>query len=92
MYIDNPLPNITHKRTLMYILGINFVIIKNMVHVNVVHVIVEFKWNVSPKKERVKKNLEREQASKEWEKRPHIIYTPIIFCIILFYRRINDSL
>ena len=28
-------------------------------------------------KERVKKNLEREQARKEWEKRPHIIYTPM---------------
>ena len=28
-------------------------------------------------KERTKKNLEREQARKEWEMRPHIIYTPM---------------
>lgn len=28
-------------------------------------------------KERVKKNLEREQARKDWEMRPHIIYTPM---------------
>lgn len=29
---------------------------KNIVHVNVVHVIVEFKWNVSPKNDLTKKN------------------------------------
>ena len=28
-------------------------------------------------KERTKKNLERERARKEWEMRPHIIYTPM---------------
>lgn len=28
-------------------------------------------------KERTKKRLEREQARKEWEMRPHIIYTPM---------------
>ena len=42
-------------------LGISDVIIKNIVHVNVVHAIVEFKWNVSPrnvltKKKPIKKN------------------------------------
>lgn len=36
-------------------LGIRYVITKNIVHVNVVHVIVEFKWNVSPRKVLTKK-------------------------------------
>ena len=37
-------------------LGINHVTRKNKVQVNVVHVIVEFKWNVSPRKDLTKKN------------------------------------
>lgn len=56
MYSASKLPSITHSNTLIYILGIKYVIIKNIVHVNVVHVIVEFRWNVSPRKVLTKKN------------------------------------
>ena len=41
-----PAPSNIHKNTLIYILGISNVTKKNDVHVNVVHITVEFKWNV----------------------------------------------
>lgn len=77
--MDSILPNTIHKSTLMYILGINLVIIKNMVHVNVVHVIVEFKWNVSPRKERVKKKpIKKNESSANASLKYAIINTPAV--------------
>lgn len=62
-------------------LGINFVIIKNSVQVKVVHVTVEFKWNVSPKKERVKKNpIKKNESSANALLKYAIVNTPTV-CI-----------
>ena len=52
-----------HKNTLTYILGIKAVIIKKAVQVNVVHIIVEFKWYVDPRKVLVKKKPTKKNES-----------------------------
>ena len=56
-------------------LGINHVIKKNNVQVNVVHVIVEFKWNVSPKKLLVKKKPIKKNANSANASLKHAIAT-----------------
>lgn len=69
-----------HKNALMYMLGINAVIKKNSVHVHVVHVIVELKWNVSPKNDLVKKNPSRKNDSSANESLKYAITnTPILW-------------
>ena len=65
----------------MYILGTNAVIIKNEVQVNVVHITVECKWNVSPKKLLVKKNPIRKKASSEKASLNTAMTTTPIVCI-----------
>ena len=64
----------------MYILGINHVIKKNNVQVNVVHVIVEFKWNVSPKKLLVKKKpIKKNDSSANASLKHAIAKTPSVW-------------
>ena len=61
-------------------LGINHVTRKNKVQVNVVHVIVEFKWNVSPKKLLVKKKpiKKNDNSTNAWLKHA-IATTPAVW-------------
>ena len=70
-----------HKNMLISILGISAVIRKNNVHVNVVHVMVEFKWKVSPKNVLVKKNpIKKNDNSANASLKYAIVNTPAV-CI-----------
>ena len=50
------------------------VVLKKYIKYNFSHLSPEKR---AKEKERIKKKLEREQARKEWEMRPQIIYTPM---------------
>lgn len=69
-----------HKNTLTYILGIKAVIIKKAVQVNVVHIIVEFKWYVDPRKVLVKKKpTKKNESSAKALLNIAIAITPVLF-------------